>query len=62
MSMVEFRSMIARCVEPSSDRVYELHEVSYQVKESGVWVSKTTQVRALDPMDAIKYVKGGYHG
>ena len=57
MSMTEFRSFEARCIEPSSDKVYELHEVKYQVKDSGVWVNKTTQVLALDPVDAIKYVK-----
>jgi hypothetical protein len=42
----------------NSDADVVLHEVSYEVKDSGVWVSKTTQVRATDPMDAINYIKG----
>lgn len=62
MSMTEVRSFEARCIEPSSEKVYELHEVKYQVKDSGVWLNKTVQVLALDPMDAINYVRGGYHG
>lgn len=62
MSMLEFRNMSAKCIEPSSDKVYELHEVSFEYKDSGVWVSKSVQLLALDPKDAIKYVKGANGG
>ena len=58
MSMTEYRNMSARCLDMNSNADIVLHEVSYEVKDSGVWVSKTTQVRATDPIDAINYIKG----
>jgi hypothetical protein len=57
--MTEFRSMSAKCLDVSSDNNVVLHEVKYEVKDSGVWVVKTKQVMATDPVDAINYVKRG---
>jgi hypothetical protein len=51
--MSEIKNVNARCLDMASDRDVVLHEVSYEIKDSGVWVAKTTQVMATDPMDAI---------
>jgi len=34
-----------------------LHEVSYEIKDSEVWIAKTTQLMATDPQDAIESVR-----
>jgi hypothetical protein len=62
MSMIELKNMSAKCVEQDDTKTYVMHRVEYDLKEDGVWVGKTTFVRATDPMDAIKYVRGGYYG
>ena len=59
--MCELRNISAKCLDIDSDRTMVLHKVDYEYKDSGVWLSKSVQVLATDPMDAIKYVKGGYH-
>lgn len=56
--MAEYRGMTARCIDMSSNNNVVLHEVHYEIKESGVWVAKTEQLMATDPMDAIESVRG----
>ena len=55
------RGFSARCLDMDSDRAMVLHQVDYQLQVDGAWVDKTTRVMALDPVDAIKYVKGGWY-
>jgi hypothetical protein len=59
---MELRNIKARCVELNDTAPIVLHEVSYEVKDSGVWVSKVMDVMATDPMDAIAYLRkvGGF--
>ena len=59
MSMTEIRNIKARCLDMDSNADVVLHEVSYELKDSGVWLNKTVQVRATDPIDAINYVNRG---
>ena len=56
MSMNEIRNITARCVDKSSNDEIVLHQVSYEYKDSGVWVSKTVSMYATDPQDAINTV------
>jgi hypothetical protein len=60
--MSELRNIKARCVELNDTAPIVLHEVSYEVKDSGVWLAKTADVMAKDPMDAIDYIRrvGGF--
>ena len=57
MSMIETKNFNARCVEQDDSRSSVLHEVSFDLKESGVWGNKTMRVMATDPIDAINYVR-----
>lgn len=60
--MSEIQKVNARCLDMASDKDVVLHEVSYEIKDSGVWVAKTTQVMATDPIDAIASIvrRGGW--
>jgi hypothetical protein len=55
--MNEFRSMRAKCLDMDSNADVVLHEVSYEIKDSEVWIAKTTQLMATDPQDAIESVR-----
>lgn len=57
---MEIRNVSAKCIDMNNPSAMVLHKVDYEYKDSGVWVGKTVQVMATDPMDAIKYVRGGY--
>jgi hypothetical protein len=59
MSMIEFRNLAGMCLDFHNTDAVVLHEVSYQVKDSGVWVDKKVQVMATDPMDAIDHIRKG---
>jgi hypothetical protein len=60
--MSEVRNIRAKCVELNDTAPIVLHQIDYEVKDSGVWLTKSVQVMAKDPMDAIDYIKrvGGY--
>lgn len=55
--MAEVRNITARCLDMTNNSTFVEHEVSYEVKDSGVWVSKTVRLMATDPMDAINITK-----
>jgi hypothetical protein len=55
--MSEIKNIKARCLDKDSDEAVVLHEVNYEIKDSGVWIAQTKQVMATDPMDAIIYIK-----
>jgi len=57
MSMTEIKNITAKCLDMKSDSKIVLHEVSYDVKDSGVWTHKVQRVMATDPIDAINYIK-----
>lgn len=53
---MKIRNVRARCLEPSSDVTYVLHEVEYQEESllrDGLWINKTHTMYATDPLDAI---------
>lgn len=58
MSTTQIRNLTARCLDRDNPSDIVLHEVKYELQESGAWVDMTTQVMATDPMDAINVVKG----
>lgn len=54
---MKIRNVTARCLEPSSNVPYVLHEVEYQEESllrEGLWINKTHTMYATDPMDAIQ--------
>lgn len=57
MSTAEIRNLTARCIDSQSTATYVAHGVSYEYRDSGVWVAKTETVIATDPMDAITYIR-----
>ena len=57
--MNEIKNLMAKCIE-RGDAPVVLHEVSFDLKESGVWVHHTNRVMATDPMDAINYIRKVY--
>lgn len=57
MSMTEVRNMTARCLDTASNAALVLHEVGYELKDSGGWIDKTVQLLATDPIDAINAVR-----
>ena len=57
---MKIRNLTARCLEPSNDIPYVLHEVEYQVEcilREGVWLNRTHTMYATDPIDAINIAK-----
>ena len=60
MSTVEVKNMKAKCLDRSSQENVVLHEVTFDLRDSGVWQPMSMQVMATDPMDAIKYVTNTY--
>ena len=58
MSTTEIRNIFARCIDKESIEEVALHEVNFEIKESGSdWKPHVMQVMAKDPMDAINYVR-----
>jgi hypothetical protein len=56
--MVEFRNVYGRCIDKDSIDEMALHEVEFELKESGGdWQPHVVQIMAKDPMDAINAVR-----
>lgn len=54
------RNFIVRCLEPSSDVPYVLHEVRYQYESpirDNLWINTLHTLYATDPIDAINKAK-----
>jgi len=61
MSATEIKNMIARCLDKKSVEEIVLHEVEFEIKESGGdFKLHVVQVMAKDPIDAIDYVRREY--
>jgi hypothetical protein len=60
MSVQELKNIRARCIDRNNPEDVVLHEVTFDLRDSGVWQPMITQVMATDPMDAIKYVTNTY--
>jgi hypothetical protein len=58
MSATEVRNLIARCIDKESIEELALHEVEFEIKESGDdFKLHVMQIMAKDPIDAIEYVR-----
>lgn len=58
MSATEVRNLTARCIDKESIEELALHEVKFEIKESGDdFKPHAMQIMAKDPMDAIEYVR-----
>ena len=60
MSVQELKNMRAKCLDRNNQENVVLHEVTFDLRDSGVWQPMSMQVMATDPMDAIKYVTNTY--
>jgi hypothetical protein len=61
MSMTEVKNLRARCLDMESIEEVALHEVEFDIKESGGdFKPSVVQVMAKDPIDAIDYVRREY--
>jgi hypothetical protein len=57
MSQVECRNFKARCLDMETNAEIVEHEVTYEVKDSGVWIAKTVRMMATDPFHAVETVR-----
>jgi hypothetical protein len=58
MSTTEIRNLTSRCLDRESIDEIVLHEVNFEIKESGGdWHPHRIEVMAKDPMDAINHVR-----
>jgi len=58
MSTTELKNLCARCIDKESIEDIALHEVKFEIKESGGdWKPHVVQVMATDPMNAIDYIR-----
>jgi hypothetical protein len=61
MSTAEIRNVRARCLDTESVEEVALHEVEFEIKESGDdFKPHSVQIMAIDPIDAIAYVRREY--
>lgn len=60
MSMQELKNVRARCIDRNNPEDVVLHEVTFDLRDSGVWQSMSVEVMATDPTDAIKYIVNRY--
>ena len=61
MSATELKNVTARCIDRESIEEFALHEVEFEIKESGDdFKPHVVQIMAKDPMDAIEYIRREY--
>lgn len=61
MSTTQLRNLKARCLDRDNPSNIVLHEVSFELTESGDdFKPHVMQVMATDPMDAINHVRKVY--
>jgi hypothetical protein len=60
MSIQELKNIRARCIDSNNPEDVVLHEVTFDLRDSGVWQPMLVEVMATDPSDAIKYVVNQY--
>lgn len=61
MSQTEIKNLTARCVDKESIEELALHEVAFEIKESGAdFKPHVVQIMAKDPVDAIDYIRKEY--
>lgn len=60
MSVLEIKNCRAKCIDRDNPAEVVLHEVEFDLKDSGDWGHKVVQVMATDPMDAINYIRKVY--
>ncbi len=62
MSVQELKNIQAKCLDRNNPESVVLHEVTFDMRDSGVWQPMAVKVMATDPSSAIQYIINTYKG